>query len=30
MSEKDSIKENVIYDLIVKNDLKDSYDWKVM
>ena len=30
MSEKDSIKENVIYDLIVKNDLKDSYDWKEM
>ena len=30
MSEKDSIKENIIYDLIVKNDLKDSYDWKAM
>jgi hypothetical protein len=30
MSEKDSVKQNVIYDLIVNNDLKDSYDWKAM
>jgi hypothetical protein len=29
MSEKE-IEKNIIYDLIVKNDLKDSYDWKAM
>ena len=30
MSEKDSIKENVIYDILINNTLKDSYDWKAM
>ena len=30
MSEKDSIKENAIYDILVNNSLKDSYDWKTM
>ena len=29
MSEKE-IEKNIIYDLIIKNDLKDSYDWKAM
>ena len=29
MSEKE-IEKNIIYALIVKNDLKDSYDWNAM
>lgn len=30
MSEKDSIKGNIIYDILINNTLKDSYDWKAL
>lgn len=30
MSEPDILKNNIIYKLIVLNDLKDSYNWKEM
>ena len=28
MSENESLKENIIYNLIVKDVLKEHYDWK--
>jgi len=30
MSEKDLLKDNIIYDLIVNNNLKTFYDWNAM
>lgn len=30
MSENDLLKKNIIYDLIVTNNLKEYYDWKKM
>ena len=30
MSAKELLKQNIIYDLIIKNNLKESYDWKKM
>lgn len=30
MSEKELLKDNLIYDLIVKNNLKSYYDWNEM
>ena len=30
MSEKDPLKENIIYDILINNTLKDSYDWKAL
>lgn len=28
MSESDDLKDNIIYKLIILNDLKDTYNWK--
>lgn len=28
MSETDDLKDNIIYKLIILNDLKDTYNWK--
>jgi hypothetical protein len=30
MSENELLKQNIIYDLIVTNNLKEHYDWKAM
>jgi len=30
MSEEELLKKNIIYDLIVKNNVKEFYDWKSM
>ena len=30
MSEKDLLKDNLVYDLIIKNTLKTYYDWDTM
>lgn len=30
MSELDDIKNNIIYKLIIKNDLKEKYNWDEM
>ena len=30
MSEKDLLKDNLIYDLLIKNTLKVNYDWDAM
>lgn len=30
MSENDLLKQNIIYDLIVVNTLKEKYDWQAM
>ena len=30
MSEKELLKQNIIYDLIVTKNLKEYYDWKAM
>ena len=30
MSENELLKQNIIYDLIVKKNLKEYYDWKAM
>jgi hypothetical protein len=30
MSENDLLKQNIVYDLIVLNTLKEYYDWKAL
>ena len=30
MSAKDLLKENIIYDLLINNGLRDDYDWNVL
>ena len=30
MSENDLLKQNIVYDLIVLNALKEYYDWKAL
>ena len=30
MSENELLKDNIIYDLIIRNNLKDYYDWNTL
>lgn len=30
MSEKDILKNNIVYDLLINNNLKSNYDWDTM
>lgn len=30
MSEKDILKNNIVYDLLINNNLKPNYDWDTM
>ena len=30
MSEKDLLKDNIIYDLLINKTLRDDYDWNIL
>ncbi len=30
MSEKDLLKDNIIYDILINKTLRDDYDWNIL